>query len=172
MLCCGSPAANGEAAMANCPIAVSAWGPNRLDIFARGLGNNLFHKAWDGANWYPSQSGWEDLGVGGGSQGGGGSQAPTCSVELVDIVGGADTVRIYGGGFTDFTDGERINITRDGNYATDATADALGQYKAELAVFRNYSPRQIVFQAHGTLLMPHLGVQVRCRRQRRTRLIH
>jgi hypothetical protein len=62
-------------------------------------------------------------------------------------VGGADKVRIYGGGFTG---GEQINITKDGSYATDATANALGQYAAELAVFRNSPPRQIVFQALGT----------------------
>ena len=39
------------------PIAV-AWGPDRLDIFALGGDNAVWHKWWDGFNW----GGWESLG--------------------------------------------------------------------------------------------------------------
>ena len=38
--------------------AVSSWQPNRLDVFARGQNQALWHIYWDGARW----SGWEDLG--------------------------------------------------------------------------------------------------------------
>jgi hypothetical protein len=43
-------------------IAVASWGPGRLDIFGLGPGGAMFHKAWTGSAWYPSVSGWEDLG--------------------------------------------------------------------------------------------------------------
>src|SRR5438445_212035 len=39
------------------PSAVS-WGPDRLDIFALGGDNAVWHKWWDGSNW----GGWESLG--------------------------------------------------------------------------------------------------------------
>jgi hypothetical protein len=39
------------------PVAVS-WGPDRLDIFAVGTDQALYHRWWDGANW----GGWESLG--------------------------------------------------------------------------------------------------------------
>jgi repeat uncharacterized protein DUF346 len=39
------------------PTAVS-WGANRIDVFARGPDNALWHKSWDGNIW----SGWESLG--------------------------------------------------------------------------------------------------------------
>src|SRR4051794_24860038 len=39
------------------PSCVS-WGPGRLDCFARGTANILYHAWWDGQNW----AGWEDLG--------------------------------------------------------------------------------------------------------------
>ena len=39
------------------PHAVS-WGPNRLDIFARGSDNAMYHRWWNGNNW----GGWESLG--------------------------------------------------------------------------------------------------------------
>ncbi len=38
--------------------AVASWQPNRLDVFARGTDNSLYHKWWDGNNW----SDWESLG--------------------------------------------------------------------------------------------------------------
>ena len=38
--------------------AVASWQPNRLDVFARGQNNALWHKWWDGSRW----SNWEDLG--------------------------------------------------------------------------------------------------------------
>jgi hypothetical protein len=44
-------------------IAAVAWGPNRLDIFGLGIiDNQMFHQAWDGGNWRPSQTDWEPLG--------------------------------------------------------------------------------------------------------------
>jgi hypothetical protein len=41
--------------------AVASWGPNRLDVFAAG-DYKLYHKAWDGSQWYPSQTSWQGLG--------------------------------------------------------------------------------------------------------------
>jgi hypothetical protein len=38
--------------------AVSSWQANRLDVFARGQNQALWHLYWDGSRW----SGWEDLG--------------------------------------------------------------------------------------------------------------
>src|SRR5258708_5881062 len=44
------------------PVAVS-WGPNRLDIFGvAAVSNHILHKAWDGSQWLPSKTDWEDLG--------------------------------------------------------------------------------------------------------------
>jgi hypothetical protein len=40
--------------------AVASWGVNRLDVFARGGDNALWHKAWTGTGW----SGWYTLGGG------------------------------------------------------------------------------------------------------------
>lgn len=37
---------------------VASWSPNRLDVFARGADNALYHRAWTGRGW----SGWESLG--------------------------------------------------------------------------------------------------------------
>lgn len=42
------------------PTAVS-WAENRLDIFVRGLDNQIYHKAWDNG-WYPDILGWESIG--------------------------------------------------------------------------------------------------------------
>ncbi|WP_347302714.1 C1 family peptidase [Croceibacterium sp. TMG7-5b_MA50] len=39
------------------PQAVS-WGPNRIDVFARGLDSAVHHKWWDGSGW----RGWESMG--------------------------------------------------------------------------------------------------------------
>jgi len=38
--------------------SVSSWAPNRLDVFARGSDNTLYHIWWDGNRW----SNWESLG--------------------------------------------------------------------------------------------------------------
>ena len=38
--------------------AAASWAANRLDCFAKGQNNHMFHKWWNGAAW----SGWEDLG--------------------------------------------------------------------------------------------------------------
>ena len=46
----------------NAPIAAVAWGANRLDIFGLGTDNSMYHKAWDGSHWRPSQTDWEGLG--------------------------------------------------------------------------------------------------------------
>jgi len=40
------------------PPAVVSWGPDRLDIFARGGDNAVWHQAWNGSAW----SGWESRG--------------------------------------------------------------------------------------------------------------
>ena len=40
------------------PPRVVAWGPNRLDIFARGTDSALWHRCWNGSAWV----GWESLG--------------------------------------------------------------------------------------------------------------
>jgi hypothetical protein len=39
-------------------VGVSSWAPNRLDCFAKGTDNALWHKWWAGAGW----SNWESLG--------------------------------------------------------------------------------------------------------------
>jgi len=51
------PVANGGSAFNDDP-AVSSWGINRLDVFARGTDSTLWHRWWDGSSW----SGWESLG--------------------------------------------------------------------------------------------------------------
>jgi len=38
--------------------AASSWAANRLDVFARGLDNQMYHAGWNGTSW----SGWEALG--------------------------------------------------------------------------------------------------------------
>ncbi|UOQ92354.1 DUF346 domain-containing protein [Halobacillus shinanisalinarum] len=38
--------------------AAASWQPNRLDVFARGTGDRLYHKWWNGRQW----SDWENLG--------------------------------------------------------------------------------------------------------------
>ncbi len=38
--------------------AVASWRFDRLDVFARGTDNHLWHKHWNGSSW----SNWEDLG--------------------------------------------------------------------------------------------------------------
>jgi hypothetical protein len=41
--------------------AVVSWGPDRLDIFAIGDSYGMWHKAWIGTHWHPS-NGWQPLG--------------------------------------------------------------------------------------------------------------
>jgi Papain family cysteine protease/Repeat of unknown function (DUF346) len=36
----------------------ASWAPNRLDVFAKGTDNHMWHRWWDGSAW----RGWEDLG--------------------------------------------------------------------------------------------------------------
>jgi hypothetical protein len=43
-------------------VSAVSWSENRLDLFVRGTDNAVYHKAWDGANWYPSLTDWEPLG--------------------------------------------------------------------------------------------------------------
>jgi hypothetical protein len=61
-----------------------SWGAGRLDVFARGRDNALWHRAWDGTNWLP----WESLG-------GSLSSAPdvgSCAANKLDVfVRGADS---------------------------------------------------------------------------------
>jgi hypothetical protein len=46
------PAINMAAPLTGTPAACS-WGPDRIDVFARGLSGEVLHKAWDGRNWTP-----------------------------------------------------------------------------------------------------------------------
>lgn len=41
-------------------IAADSWGAGRLDVFALGSGNDMFHKAFDGT-WRPAGMDWEAL---------------------------------------------------------------------------------------------------------------
>jgi outer membrane protein assembly factor BamB len=41
---------------------VASWGLNRLDIFGIGMDGAAYHKAWNGAAWLPSPTGWDSLG--------------------------------------------------------------------------------------------------------------
>lgn len=45
------------------PTVVS-WGPGHLDLFVRGADRRIKHKAWnaDPGEWWPNQTGWQDLG--------------------------------------------------------------------------------------------------------------
>lgn len=38
------------------PPAACSWGPERMDVFARGPGGDLLHKWWDGKDWSPFES--------------------------------------------------------------------------------------------------------------------
>ncbi len=42
--------------------AVVSWAANRLDIFALGTDNSMYHQYWDGSSWGPSATGWEPRG--------------------------------------------------------------------------------------------------------------
>jgi|GEM_PF-4664878 len=56
----GRGATNGTP-IATAPSAV-AWGPNRLDVFMR-EDSTVYHKAWTGTSWWPSESGgWDNIG--------------------------------------------------------------------------------------------------------------
>ncbi|HYP91552.1 MAG TPA: hypothetical protein VEQ59_25465, partial [Polyangiaceae bacterium] len=44
------------------PFAVTSWGPQRIDIFARGLDDGLLTKSWDTNQWAPSQIDYASLG--------------------------------------------------------------------------------------------------------------
>ena len=41
---------------------VTAWDPNRLDVFVTGTDSALYHKWWDGSAWGPSLTGYEAMG--------------------------------------------------------------------------------------------------------------
>lgn len=44
-------------------VSAVAWGSNRLDLFTS-EGGTVYHKAWTGTSWWPSQTGgWEDIGL-------------------------------------------------------------------------------------------------------------
>ncbi len=43
--------------MATSDPDISSWGPNRLDVWARGTDNALWHKWWNGSSW----NGWEKM---------------------------------------------------------------------------------------------------------------
>src|SRR5439155_9816098 len=39
-------------------VGVASWASNRLDVFVRGNNGQLYHKWWNGSQWYPA-GGWE-----------------------------------------------------------------------------------------------------------------
>lgn len=39
-------------------VGVASWAANRIDCFAKGTDNHMWHRWWDGSGW----RGWEDLG--------------------------------------------------------------------------------------------------------------
>ena len=43
------------------PPAVASYAANRLDVFARGTNNAMYHKAWNGGAWVP-ETDWDNLG--------------------------------------------------------------------------------------------------------------
>jgi hypothetical protein len=66
--CTGLGVINGNALLTALKVSspvnqsVVAWGANRLDIFGLGTDHAMYHKAWNGSAWLPSQSGWDGLG--------------------------------------------------------------------------------------------------------------
>lgn len=44
------------------PAAVASPSPGRLEVFTVGTTQAIYHKAWDGSGWKPSQAGWVRLG--------------------------------------------------------------------------------------------------------------
>jgi hypothetical protein len=45
----------------NSRLAANSWGANRLDLFALGTDNLIYHKYRDGSGWGPSQIAWNAL---------------------------------------------------------------------------------------------------------------
>lgn len=43
-------------------LSAVSWGSSRLDVFARGANGGVFHQAWGGSSWMPSETTWENLG--------------------------------------------------------------------------------------------------------------
>jgi hypothetical protein len=43
-------------------LAVTAWGPNRLDIYGRGADGVAYYKSWDGSTWSPGLTSWAPRG--------------------------------------------------------------------------------------------------------------
>jgi hypothetical protein len=43
------------------PPAVVSWAENRLDVFGLGADSYLYHKCWDGQQWWPANPDWELL---------------------------------------------------------------------------------------------------------------
>ena len=60
--CPRRPAGRHSAAFSTALRRGLAWGTNRIDIFGLGTDNQMYHKAWGGNAWSPSQTGWEALG--------------------------------------------------------------------------------------------------------------
>jgi Repeat of unknown function (DUF346) len=59
----GRTGAPGTAIFAHAPTMVS-FGGNRLAVFAVDTAGRAWVKHWDGTSWYPSLTGWVDLGLG------------------------------------------------------------------------------------------------------------
>ena len=73
--------------------AVTSWGANRLDIVVVGSDRKLYHKAWDGAHWQPSQSGWDPLG--GAIRDGSSASVTSWGPNRLDIVVVSDDRQLY-----------------------------------------------------------------------------
>ena len=84
----GTVGGGGALAPRHSSSPVVAWGSNRLDVFVPGTDHALYHKAWDGAAWQPSVTGFE-------AQGGiclGAPQAVSWGADRLDIfVTGTDS---------------------------------------------------------------------------------
>ena len=103
----GYPAVRVPAPLTGVPAACS-WGPNRMDVFARGGGGDLVHTCWDGEAW----SGFESLGLPVSS----GMVVPfvgtptACSTGsgAIDVVARAIDGRLYHASWEGARDGEEV----------------------------------------------------------------
>ena len=55
-------AAQGSSQSQTSAVASVSWAPNRIDHFVVGSDHAVYHQWWDGANWGPSLTSYEDQG--------------------------------------------------------------------------------------------------------------
>jgi Repeat of unknown function (DUF346) len=70
------------------PITSVTTAGGKIDMFVRGTNKDIFHKEWTGSSWWPSVTGWEDLG-GLGSDSNGFASAP------VAVSSGGSTLDVF-----------------------------------------------------------------------------